>query len=143
MFYSRKLNESIDHIHERVLRIVYTDFNSSFQEFHMVDNSLNILHRNLQNLGTQIFKVKSGLSLELMNDVIEFIKKPYSPRASLHFRSVKIQTTKCSKETPSYLGPKLLNLVPNEHKTTESLADIKVKIKTWVPENCPCRLCKT
>ena len=142
MFYSRKLNESIDHIHERVLRIVYTDFNSSFQEFHMEDNSLNILHRNLQNLVTEIFKVKNGLSLVLMNDVFEFIKKPYYTLATSHFRSVKIQTTKYSKETPSYLGPKLLNLVPNEYKTIESLADFKVKIKTWVPENCHCRLCK-
>ena len=24
-----------------------------------------------------------------------------------------------------------------------TLADFKAKIKTWVPENCPCRLCKT
>ena len=30
MFHSRKLNERINHIHERALRIVYKDFNSSF-----------------------------------------------------------------------------------------------------------------
>ena len=41
-------------------------------------------------------------------------------------------------ETPSYDGPKLWNLVPNEYKTIESLEDFKAKIKTWVPENCPC-----
>ena len=55
----------------------------------------------------------------------------------------KIRTKKYDIETPSYLGPKLWNIVPNEYKTIESLADFKVKIKTWVPENCPCRLCKT
>ena len=38
---------------------------------------------------------------------------------------------------------KLWNLVSNEYKTIELLADFKAKIKTWVPENCPCRLCKT
>ena len=62
---------------------------------------------------------------------------------SLHFRSRKIRTKKYGIETPSYLGPKLWNLVPNEYKTIESLADFKVKIKTWGPENCPCKLCKT
>ena len=46
-------------------------------------------------------------------------------------------------ETPPCLGPKLWNLFPNEYKTIESLEDFKAKIKTWVPENCPCRLCKT
>ena len=78
-----------------------------------------------------------------MNGVFEFIEKPYSLRTTLHFRSRMIRTTKYGIETPSYLGPKLLNLVPNEYKTIESLEAFKVKIKTWVPENCPCKLCKT
>ena len=42
----------------------------------------------------------------------------------------------------AYLGPKLWNPVPNEYKTIESLAYFKAKVKTWVPENYPCRLCK-
>ena len=104
---------------------------------------MNIHHRNLQKLVTEIFKVKNGLSPELMNDVFEFIEKPYSLRTTSHFRSRKIRTTKYGIETPSYLGPKLWNLVPNEYKTIESLEDFKAKIKTWVPENCPSRLCKT
>ena len=66
MFHSRKLNERINHIHERALRIVYKDFNSSFQELLIEDNSLNIHHRNLQKLVIEIFKVKNGLSTELM-----------------------------------------------------------------------------
>ena len=119
MFHSRKLNERINHIHERALRIVYKDFNSSFQELLIKDNSSNIHHRNLQKLVTEIFKVKNGLSPELMNDVFEFIEKPYSLRTTSHFRSRKIGTTKYGVETPSYLGPKLWNLVPNEHKTIE------------------------
>ena len=71
-----------------------------------------------------------------MNDVFEFIGKPYSLRTTSHFRSRKIRTTKYGIER-AYLGPKLWNLVPNEHKTIESLGDFKAKIKTWVPENCP------
>ena len=117
MFHSRKLNERINQIHERALRIVYKDFNSSFQELLIKDNSLNIHHRNLQNLVTEIFKVKNGLSPELMNDVFEFIKKPYSLQTTSHFRSRKIRTTKYGIETPSYLGPKLWNLFPNEYTT--------------------------
>ena len=143
MFHSRKLNERINHIHERVLRIVYKDFNSSFQELLIKDNSLNIYHRYLQKLVTEIFKCKNGLSPELMNDVFKFIEKPYSLRTTSHFRLRKIRTTKYGIETPSYLGPKLCNLVPNEYKTIESLEYFKAKIKTWVPENCPCKLCKT
>ena len=78
-----------------------------------------------------------------MNDVFEFIEKAYSLRTTSHFMSWKIRTTKYGIEKPSYFGPKSWNLVPNEYKTIESLEDCKVKIKTWVPENCSCKLCKT
>ena len=124
MFHSRKLNERINHIHERALRIVYKDFNSSFQELLIKDNSLNIHHRNLQKLVTEVIKVKNGLSPELMNGVFEFIEKPYSLQTTSHFRSRKIRTTKYGMETP-YLGPNLWNLVPDECKTIESLVSGK------------------
>ena len=81
-------------VHERALRTVYKDFNSSFQELLIEDNSLNIHHRNLQKLVTEIFKVKNGLSPELMNDIFEFIEKPNFLRPTSHFRSRKIRTTK-------------------------------------------------
>ena len=131
MFHSRKVNERINHIYESALRIVYKDFNLSFQVLLTEDNSLNIHSRNQQKRVNEIFKVKNGLSPELMNYVFEFIEKQSSLQSTLHFRSRKIRTTKHGIETP-YLGSKLRKFVPNEYKTIESLADIKVK--TWVPE---------
>ena len=85
---------------------------------------MNIHHRNLENLVTE-----NNLSPELNNDVFKFIKKPYSLQATSHFRSRKIRTAKYGIETLSHLGSKLWNLVPNEYKTKESLADFKAKQK--------------
>ena len=92
MLHSRKLNERINHIHERTLRIVDKDFNSSFQELLIEDDSLNIHHRNLQKLATEIFKDNNGLSPQLMDNVFGFIEKPYSLqklRISSRGRSIK------------------------------------------------------
>ena len=47
MFFSRKLNNRINHIHNG---IVYKDYISSFKELLLKDNSFKIYHRNLQNL---------------------------------------------------------------------------------------------
>ena len=66
MFHSRMLRGRINDIHEWDPRIVYKDFNSSFQELLIEDNSLNIHHRNLQKRVTEIFEVTNGLSPELM-----------------------------------------------------------------------------
>ena len=90
MPHSRKMNERVNNIHGRALRIVYKDFISSFQELLVEDSSLNIIHhRNLQKPVTETFKVKNGLSPELMNDVFEFIEKLCSLRTTSNFRSKK------------------------------------------------------
>ena len=63
MFHSRKLNERINHIHERALRIVYKDFNSSFQELLIKDNSLNILTEIYKNLRLKSSKLEMAYHL--------------------------------------------------------------------------------
>ena len=47
MFYSRKLNNHINRIHKRALRIVYQDHNLTFEELLVKDDSLKIYDRNL------------------------------------------------------------------------------------------------
>ena len=47
MFHSRRLNNKINSIHERALRITYQDNTSTFQELLNKDNSVSIHHRNL------------------------------------------------------------------------------------------------
>ena len=50
MFYSRKANSKINHIHEISLTIVYKDNISSFEEFLKKDKSFGIYHRNIQSI---------------------------------------------------------------------------------------------
>ena len=42
-----------------------------------------------------------------------------------------------------FLNPKIWKLVPLQIKSCQTLEEFKKKIKSWIPENCPCRLCKT
>ena len=72
MFHSRKLNSRINKLHERVLRMVYQDYVSSFTELLEKDKSTTIHKRNIQLLATELFKVKNGLSPAFMNEI--FVK---------------------------------------------------------------------
>ena len=63
MFHSRALNNKINSIHQRALRIIYNDSNSTFEELLNKDNFVSTQHRNLQVLainkkqyGCRIFK---------------------------------------------------------------------------------------
>ena len=58
MFYSCNINNKIDRIRERTLRLVDQN-NLNFSELLDLDNSVTVHQRNLQVLVTEIYKVKS------------------------------------------------------------------------------------
>ena len=62
MFQSRTINNKINPLHERALRIVYFDFKSSFEGLLIKDNSFPIQERNIQRLAVEISKFLNGLS---------------------------------------------------------------------------------
>ena len=45
-------------------------------------------------------------------------------------------------EIISYLRPKIWDIFPERLKNIDNLEHFKKEIKTWKPDNCPCRLCK-
>ena len=143
MFHSRKLNNRINNIHERALRLVYKDYTSSFDDLLATDNSFKIHQRNLQKLAIEIFKVKKGIAPAIMNNIFEFNDNPYSLRNdTAYFKSRNVQTVRYGIETASFVGPRIWNSIPKEIKESASLEIFKSKIKSWTPKNCPCKLCK-
>ena len=69
MFHSRSLNNKINRIHERVLRITYNDKWSPFQNLVEKDNCVTIQYRNIKILATETYKFLQGLSPPLMNEI--------------------------------------------------------------------------
>ena len=78
MFHRRTLNNRINNIHERTLRLTYKDNQSSFKELLEKDHSVTVYHENLQALVTEIFKVKNELAPDIMKDVFELKEPPYN-----------------------------------------------------------------
>ena len=85
MFHSRELNNRINKIRERALRLVYQDNSLPFAEPLEKDNSVTIHQRNLQVLATEIFKLKNGLAPEIMKEVFEIQNPTYNFAPSLHY----------------------------------------------------------
>ena len=91
---------------------------------------------------TAIFKVKTGISSELMKDVFEFADVPFNlmnqPKCN---RSIPC-TEKYGIETAFSRGRKVWDKVPTEIINSKSLEKFNVRIKSWIPKNCPCKICK-
>ena len=143
MFHSRTLNNRINALHEKALRLVYNDSILPFQDLLTLDQSFTIHHRNLQKLATEMFKVKNNLSPAFMKNVFPDSTNPYNLRNAPEFDSTNIHTVHNGTETISFRGPKTWKLVPQEIKNSKSLREFKNKIKFWKPRGCTCRLCKT
>ena len=142
MFHSRTMNNKINRIHERALRLVYSDHVSSFDELLKKDRSFSTHHRNIQSLSIEHYNFFHGLSPSIMKNVFHFNTDiPYNLRSRSERYSRNLKTVKYGTETISYLAPKILSLVPNAIKSSKSLDVFKFKIRQWEPDS-PCRLCK-
>ena len=53
MFCQRSSNTRINHLHERALRIVYNENESTFEDLLTKDNSVSIQHKNIRLSGIQ------------------------------------------------------------------------------------------
>ena len=139
MLHSRSNNNKIKHLHERCLRIIYNDKQSSYEELLIKDGTVSIHHRNIQTLATEMLKVKNELFPEIICDIFtQRINNHYILRHINHSETPFVGT-----ESVSNLGPNIWDMGLEEYKTLNSLNSFKESIKNWVPINCPCRLCKT
>ena len=115
---------------------------STFQELLNKDNSISIHHRNLQVLATEMFTIHRGLSPEILRQT--FVPKTswYNLRRNDYFEKSKVHSVYYGTESLSFLDPKKWDLVPVELKHSETLYSFKLKVKNWVPFECPCRIRK-
>ena len=142
MFHNRTLNNQINNLHERALRLVYKDDASTFRELLDKDNSFTIHERNLQKLATEMYKVKTNQSPDFMKSIFPSAENMYNLRNNREFKIENVRTTYFGTETLRYRGPKTWELVPQDIKCSTDIFEFKRKIKAWKPVGCACRMCK-
>ena len=79
-----------------------------------------------------------------MNDVFELKEPPCNLRSeSNHFTSRNVKTTYYGLLSIKHPAPLIWGLVPQGVRKCKILNEFKTNIKSWYPDHCPCRLCKT
>ena len=142
MFCSRKMNTRINRIHERALRLVYNDYTTSFTELLKKDKSISIHHRNIHYVAIEMYKVVNDLCPSFISELFEKNNGPTTRKRNMFVRA-KVNTVYKGDNSLRIYGPKVWDeMLPEKLKECPSLNKFKNMIKSWVPENCPCRLCK-
>ena len=143
MFHSRKTSKGINQLHERALRLIYNNYELTFEELLDKDGSFCVHHYNIQTLAIELYKVYNNLSESFFSDLFTRNTNNYNLRTTSDFLIPQINTVLKGSNSIRYFGPKIWNIIPHEIKYLNSFESFKKSIRKWKPINCPCRICKT
>ena len=138
MFCSRSSNNCINNLHERVLRIVYNDYSSAFEDFLKKDNSVSVHHRNTGLLAIELYKAKDNLSSQPILELFQRREVNYNIRSQKDFSLRLVNTSSYGLKSLRYLAAKLQKLIPQDILSTNSLSQFIRKIKSWVLDGWQC-----
>ena len=139
MFHNRRTNNKINRLHERALRLIYNDYTTTFIELLEKDESFSVHHSNIQSLAIELYKVVNNLSEGTFGNLFNQFYSGPNLRSQTNIRCPQVNTEIYGKNSISYLGPKIWNIVPIDIRNIDSLEKFKIQIKKWKPTNCPCR----
>ena len=142
LFCSRTTNNKINSLHKRALRLIYEDYNATFEELLEIDGSFSVHHFNIQTLLIEIYKFCKGLSIQIFCDLFQIKNNRYCLRSNSDLQRTNVQSVYNGENSLSSYAPKMWDLVPMEIKSSASLEIFIRKIRHWKPQCCPCRLCK-
>ena len=118
MLHFRTLNNRINRLHEGALRIVYSEYKSSFNTLLENGGSFSIHHRNTQSLAVEIYKF---LPPAVMGNIIKLARPPkYNLKTRQELYSRNLKTVRYGTETISLLAPKISAIVPQNIKNSTS-----------------------
>ena len=142
MFHSRQLNQKINKIQERALRITYKDIESTFSELLQKDCAVTIHAKNLQVLMIEMYKTRNDLNPSFMQEIFCENIIHYNLRNNNEFIQPRVRSIGNGTESVRFKGPQLWQTLPQTIRNSQSICQFKANIKNWYGENCPCRLCR-
>ena len=134
MCHCRTINNKINSLHERWLRIIDNDYRSSFEYLLDRDKGVTIHLKNVRTLVIEMFKVPKNLSPQLVTEIFEKRNNVYDLRNPSEFVRPRIRSVFNGEESISYLEPKIWDIVPPELKALETVNAFKREIKKWKPK---------
>ena len=99
--------------------------------------------KNIKTLAVEMFKVSNKLTVPLMNDIFVKRNNAYYLRKPSEFVRPKVHCAFHDKESISYLGPQIWDMITVEIRNLTTISAFKREEKNWKLENCLCRLYKS
>ena len=111
MFHSRNLNNKINRIHERALRVTYSG-TSHLSKIWLIKITLS--QHTIEILELWQLKVRQGLSPLLLNEDLVERDCNYNLRRNSFLNRQRVNLVRYGTESVFYLAPEIWDILPNE-----------------------------
>ena len=123
MFRSKEVNNKINHIHGRALRLVYEYYTTSFEDILLRDKSVYIHLRNIQNVAIEVLKVKNNLCPDFIKSL--FYQIETRTRSNVSFHRQNVNTVYKGEQSLRCFGPIVRDtMIPESLKTITDLKTV-------------------
>ena len=141
MLISPKSMIKIESIQERALRLLFDNYNNTYENLLERANKPNMVTRMHRSLAIEVYKTLNDYNPSYMKDV--FMKN--SRATTRRPNDIIVQGYKgitYGKNSLRVIAPTVWNKLPNDLRTAPSLQFFKGLIKTWKDfEHCKCKMC--
>ena len=139
MFCRKKQFLKIQKIHHKALKVVYTS-KKNYDELLLNNNEVSIHQSHLRALICEVFKSLNNLNLEFMWSYFVFKNITYSIRKSPLLRLPAAKSTSYSINSVLFRACLLWNSLAQSIKYSESIVELKTKMKDLENIDCSCIL---
>ena len=144
MFSSAQSVNKTEDLQKRALRLLYDDFEVSYEDLLSKRGKPTMNVRSLKTLCVEIYKTLHDLNPSFTNNIfrLKINGRQVPDKYKLNLDIPKWnQKTFCYKSL-RVLGPKICNNLPYRIKSSEALDTFKNLLKNWDGNSCKCNLCK-
>ena len=128
MFCSKSANKGINRTIKRAWRVLYEDYDASFEQLHEEDGSITVHQNNLQNHMTEIYKATNQINPPYIWGFFVEKKIPYNLRTKVLCSLPQVQTKRYGLNSLSFRGSLLWNTLKDEIKRAGTLTAFKKSI---------------
>ena len=141
MFCRKKQYLKIQKIHHKALKVVYNS-NKNYDELPRDNNEVSIDQSYLCTLICEVFKSLYNLSPEFMWSCFAFKDIMYNIRKGPLLRLPAAKSTSYGINSVLFRACLLWNSLPQSIKYSESIVELKTKMKDLGNIDCSCILCR-
>ena len=141
-FCSQTNTKKLETLQYRALRIVYNDFQFSYEDLLHRVNTTTLHIGRMQSIAIETFKCLNGIAPEYIRDLVKLKNNKYNFRYENMLQLPTVRTSRYGKNSFRFEAARVWHSLPNEIRCANNFEEFKRLVHTWTGPGCKCSMCQ-